>query len=475
MKKLLLSFAVMLVGLTAMAQSTLIYSMEPVAGKNTDYSGSGIMKCNGIEWKIEGNTNYSYDGKQLYRIGGKKLTDQDRACTSLTPMIGSVDKVVLKTYRINLTVNSATLYVSDNADFDNAEEYVVGEVKADDETVFEVNASVGAYYRLVFNVTTSGSSNQYVEVERIDFYGTLPEGTVDSPVFSLEGGSYVGTQTVELSAGEDCKIYYTLDGSEPTEESAEYTEPISLAETTTIKAIAVLDGKASMVVSQTYTILKIMTLSEALEAATKTDTGIAMDTEGLICTGVRGTSNVYFTDGTGKGILVYSNGHGFNVGDKLSGVVVTTLTLYNGAAELKNLKANTEGLTVTPGQETPVLEKNISDLSAASQGAVVALKSVTYKGGKFYQGEDVITPYNAFMTLPELEEDAVYSITGVVTYFNQLQICPRSEADIVKEVADGIDAVIAADVQTDGKFIANGRIVIVKAGKKYEASGLLVR
>lgn len=188
---------------------------------------------------------------------------------------------------------------------------------------------------------------------------------------------------------------------------------------------------------------------------------------------MKGIANAYFTDGNGLGILLYSNNHGFKVGDKLSGVVVTTLCLYNGAAELKNLKATDENLTITPDQEVPVLEKNIADLSPSSQGALVVLKGVVYNGGKFYQGEDAITPYKTFMTLPTFEEGATYDITGVAGYHNVIQIFPRTEADIVKVEATSIDETLAVESLIDGKFVENGRVVIVKAGKKYNTAGQL--
>ncbi|WP_400260580.1 leucine-rich repeat protein [Candidatus Methanomassiliicoccus intestinalis] len=80
--------------------------------------------------------------------------------------------------------------------------------------------------------------------------------TVETPTFSPEHGTYAGTQTVNLSSKtEGAIIYYTIDGTEPTTRSTEYTAPITVSSTTTIKAIAVKDGmKDSAVASATYTI-----------------------------------------------------------------------------------------------------------------------------------------------------------------------------------------------------------------------------
>lgn len=55
------------------------------------------------------------------------------------------------------------------------------------------------------------------------------EGTV--PSASVEEGTYDKPIEIELTAGEDVTIYYTLDGTNPTDSTTkkEYTEPISLA------------------------------------------------------------------------------------------------------------------------------------------------------------------------------------------------------------------------------------------------------
>ena len=65
-----------------------------------------------------------------------------------------------------------------------------------------------------------------------------------------------GATTVSLSATNSKKIYYTLDGSDPTVESTLYTEPFVLTQPTTVKAFAIGDGYTdSEIASKDVTIL----------------------------------------------------------------------------------------------------------------------------------------------------------------------------------------------------------------------------
>ena len=78
---------------------------------------------------------------------------------------------------------------------------------------------------------------------------------VASPVLSLATGTYAGPQELTMSdATPGSTIHYTTDGTIPTASSAVYGEAVSVALTTTIQAIAVLQGSTSAVTSATLTI-----------------------------------------------------------------------------------------------------------------------------------------------------------------------------------------------------------------------------
>lgn len=79
---------------------------------------------------------------------------------------------------------------------------------------------------------------------------------VATPVADPVAGEVVADSTVALtSATEGAIIYYTVDGTTPTDESLVYEEAVVIAEATTIKAIAYADGYlASEVLTAEYTV-----------------------------------------------------------------------------------------------------------------------------------------------------------------------------------------------------------------------------
>ena len=78
---------------------------------------------------------------------------------------------------------------------------------------------------------------------------------IEAPVFTPQQGTYMDKVSVSIAAAEGLKVYYTLDGSEPTTTSTLYEAAFDLTETTTVMAIAVdAEGNASPVAKAMYTI-----------------------------------------------------------------------------------------------------------------------------------------------------------------------------------------------------------------------------
>lgn len=64
---------------------------------------------------------------------------------------------------------------------------------------------------------------------------------------------FTDTTQVTIAAGAGATIYYTTDGSVPTEASTQYSAPFTLSATATVKAIAKVGNSVSTVASKTFT------------------------------------------------------------------------------------------------------------------------------------------------------------------------------------------------------------------------------
>ncbi len=85
----------------------------------------------------------------------------------------------------------------------------------------------------------------------------VAEYVSDAPEFSLKEGTYTEVQEVSISSDTGGTIYYTTDGSDPTEGSTVYEEPVLLQNEgeTEIRAVSVNEnGIPSVIASAVYTI-----------------------------------------------------------------------------------------------------------------------------------------------------------------------------------------------------------------------------
>ena len=97
-------------------------------------------------------------------------------------------------------------------------------------------------------------------------YGEVADNYVAAP--SISGDvNFIESTEVAIAAGEGLKVYYTLDGTDPTNASTEYTAAFEVTETTTVKAIAYNGENASEVATQTFSKAIQVTCAEAKEIA----------------------------------------------------------------------------------------------------------------------------------------------------------------------------------------------------------------
>ena len=93
----------------------------------------------------------------------------------------------------------------------------------------------------------------------LDIFANAGGGTLTcaTPTFTPEAGTYYEAQEVTIACSTaDATIYYTTDGSDPDDNSEVYTEPISVEESMTIKAIAMKEGyENSNIATAEYTII----------------------------------------------------------------------------------------------------------------------------------------------------------------------------------------------------------------------------
>ena len=101
----------------------------------------------------------------------------------------------------------------------------------------------------------SATIYQTVSGEMVGFYTFTDHKATVKPTFSVAAGTYNSTQNVSLYCPtEGATIYYTTDGTSPTSASTRYTGQITIATTTTLKAIAIKDDDTSLVATAKYII-----------------------------------------------------------------------------------------------------------------------------------------------------------------------------------------------------------------------------
>jgi hypothetical protein len=110
---------------------------------------------------------------------------------------------------------------------------------------------------------------------------------LDKPVFLYKGGFYNNPLSATITAPAGSVIYYTTDGTDPTDASTIYSAPISVDSTMCIRAAAIQDNSlTSEVITQTYFINVTKTLP--VISIVTNPANLFSDTSGIYVIGTKG-------------------------------------------------------------------------------------------------------------------------------------------------------------------------------------------
>lgn len=208
-------------------------------------------------------TTFTFEAYERVTLGMPKInldkteaTNREKDVTFTITDLPTVDGAVVK-YTVDGTdpISSSTAleYVSDVRIFIDAPE------KDTEERVTIKAAAVATDTEKYNNSEVAEATVTFAEKVETEA-PAAPTITLKSGENTLENGAKVefGTKvSMEIAAAEGTTIYYTKDGSDPTDKSEQYKEVVTLSsakeegETVTVKAIAVADDKISDVTTAT--------------------------------------------------------------------------------------------------------------------------------------------------------------------------------------------------------------------------------
>ena len=207
--------------------------------------------------------NYSAINELLASCKQEAIVNRFQQYIAKTPEFSYVGGSYKEVLPLKLSANTAgTIYYT-----------LDGSIPSEESTVYTApifletgTCTVTAYFINDYGIESDMVSHTYT----ID----LPEPS--APEVSVYSGEYQEPRMIAASAPEDCRIYYTMDGTLPGVDSFAYTAPIPMPLGTSIFKFAAIspEGISSPVITRTYTL--------SLETQITIETAIANVKQALI-------------------------------------------------------------------------------------------------------------------------------------------------------------------------------------------------
>lgn len=311
----------------------------------------------------------------------------------------------------------------------------------------EINGQDLIYIRLTVDGATA--NNGKTSFDNILITGESDVPSAFQPEFNVQEGTYCGAIDVTLTCETpDASIYYTTDGTEPSNTNGTlYTNPVHIATTTTLRAVAYADGLAqSRESSATYTFPSSIATIAEFKALNGDDNYYK-----LACpvTAVFQSGNYLFVeDEAHTGLCIYNNSgfstnyvNGDIITDGICGTNYIQINTTTGETSLQLKSPEFVNPVPTSGQEVEPVDVTISQLRvdwATYDSRLVAISGVTFEQGTFTtigstlnirQGTVSLGCANIFGGLTGMTAPLATANVKGITFENT--IAPRDVNDIV--------------------------------------------
>ena len=263
-------------------------------------------------------------------------------------------------------------------------------------------------------------------------------------------GSFTTPFLLTMScATEGAEIYYTLDGTDPvsSESRKQYQSPLTISQTTTIRAIATDGTYNSKEVSATYRLEKgyAESIAEFIDAAPAAyyELRLSEAQQAVITAYNANAKHVYIQDKSGRGMIIWYSGSEVPagakvVGNQLIGSLYGELDLYEDKPRMKSVTFSEDMQIVAAERPKPVVVQSLdASTYAAYPLMLVKIEDVTFFGtdNKIMKNGVKYGYYDEFsvFTKRALPDDTVRChIIGIMTQFNGLayKIIPIFPSDI---------------------------------------------
>ena len=322
-------------------------------------------------------------------------------------------------------------------------------ISANGETValfnrFNVNIPSDGNTYDIYGITSYFNNVQFLPLDFVAYELEVPA----TPVITGET-PFVGSTTVTITCEtEGVSIYYTIDGTEPSNQSTAYTAPFELTESATVKAYAYdATGVVSALATKEF-VKKIScaTVSEIL--ALENNTTFAFTGE-LVVIGQAG-QRLYAQDEAGDGIFFYGTAPSYEMYDVIPAGWSAKRTTYKGAPELANMTdmaEATETAELTAAEMTPA-EVTVDPYNLFFYAVI---KGATIEDGNIVVGDNSVAIYDRFgVATPDDAEGKIYDIYGVPSWYEGAQFFPIEFV----EVPQVVESTITYDAEQEGGTIA---------------------